>query len=106
VRISGSSGQHLFPSVREAKEKARDKLHKHATAKPLLVPATELTLSIVEPPHLAATRRTILLTDVAMPAEGADANRQIELTIGQKQTSSLRLSSSAPHATMPPVRHL
>lgn len=60
VRISGSSEQHLSPSVREAQEKARDKLHKHATAKPLLVPASELTLRIVEPPYLAVTRRTIL----------------------------------------------
>lgn len=60
VRISGSSEQHLSPLVREAKEKARDKLQKHAAAKPLLVPASELTLSIVEPPYLAATRRTIL----------------------------------------------
>jgi hypothetical protein len=59
VRISGSSEQHLSPSVREAKEKARDRLHKHAAAKPLLVPASEPTLSIVEPPCLAATRRTI-----------------------------------------------
>ena len=32
VRISGSSEQHLSPSVREAKEKARDRLHKHAAA--------------------------------------------------------------------------
>lgn len=60
VRISGSSEQHLSPSVREAKEKARDRLHKHAAAKPLLVPASEPTLSIVEPPCLVATRRTIL----------------------------------------------
>ncbi len=59
VRISGSSEQHLSPSVREAKEKARDRFHKHAAAKPLLVPASERTLSIVEPPHLAATRRMI-----------------------------------------------
>ncbi len=59
VRISGSSEQHLSPSVREAKEKARDRFHKHAAAKPLLVPASEPTLSIVEPPYLAATRRTI-----------------------------------------------
>lgn len=59
VRISGSSEQHLSPSVREAKEKARDRFHKHAVAKPLLVPASEPTLGIVEPPYLAATRRTI-----------------------------------------------
>ncbi|MFG1307053.1 hypothetical protein V5F34_23285 [Xanthobacter autotrophicus] len=59
VRISGSSEQHLSPSVRDAREKARDRLHKHAEAKPLLVPALEPTLSIVEPPYLAATRRTI-----------------------------------------------
>lgn len=59
VRISGSSEQHLSPTVREAKEKARDRFHKHAVAKPLLVPASEPTLSIVEPPYLAATRRTI-----------------------------------------------
>ncbi len=60
VRISGSSEQHLSPSVREAQEKARDKLHNHSAAKPLLVPASELTLRIVEPPYLAVTRRTIL----------------------------------------------
>ncbi|MCB1463797.1 MAG: hypothetical protein KDJ90_15575 [Nitratireductor sp.] len=60
VTISGSSEQHLSPSVREAKEKARDRLHKHAAAKPLLVPTSEPTLSIVEPPCLAATRRAIL----------------------------------------------
>lgn len=59
VRTSGSLEQHLSPSVREAKEKARDRFHKHAAAKPLLVPASEPTLSIVEPPCLAATRRTI-----------------------------------------------
>jgi hypothetical protein len=59
VRISGSSEQHLSPSVREAKEKARDRLHKHAAAKPLMVSASEPALSIVEPPCLAATRRTI-----------------------------------------------
>lgn len=59
VRISGSSEQHLSPSVREAKEKARDRLHKHAAAKPLMVPASEPALSIFEPPYLAATRRTI-----------------------------------------------
>ncbi|MUO80577.1 hypothetical protein GOZ80_07845 [Agrobacterium vitis] len=59
VRISGSSEQHLSPSVREAKEKARGRFHKHAAAKPLLVPASEPTLSIVEPPYLAATRRMI-----------------------------------------------
>lgn len=59
VRISGSSEQHLSPSVRDAKKKARDRLHKHAAATPLLVPALEPTLSIVEPPYLAATRRTI-----------------------------------------------
>ncbi|MEN5249479.1 hypothetical protein [Brucella pseudintermedia] len=59
VRISGSSEQHLSPSVRDAKEKARDRLHKHATAKPLLVSEFEPTLSIVEPPSLAATRRAI-----------------------------------------------
>lgn len=59
VRISGSSEQHLSPSVREAREKARDRLHKHAAAKPLLVPASEPTLSIAEPPCLAATRRII-----------------------------------------------
>ncbi|SEB84907.1 hypothetical protein SAMN05216452_3414 [Nitratireductor aquibiodomus] len=59
VRISGSSEQHLSPSVREAKEKARDRLHKHAAAKPLLVPASQPTLSIDEPPCLAATRRAI-----------------------------------------------
>lgn len=60
VRISGSSEQHLSPSVRDAKEKARDRLHKHATAKPILVSESEPTLSIVEPPCLAATRRAIL----------------------------------------------
>ncbi|MCE6075333.1 hypothetical protein FS799_10755 [Agrobacterium vitis] len=60
VRISGSSVQHLSLSVREAKEKARDQLHKNATAKPLLVPASELPLRIVEPPYLAVTRRMIL----------------------------------------------
>lgn len=60
VRISGSSEQHLSPSVRDAKQKARDRLHKHAAAKPLLVPVSEPTLSIVEPPCLAATRRAIL----------------------------------------------
>lgn len=59
VRISASSEQHLPPSVREAKEKARDRLHKHAAAKPLRVPASEPTPSIVEPPSLAATRRAI-----------------------------------------------
>jgi len=59
IRISGSSDQHLSPSVREAKEKARDRLHKHAAAKQLMVPASESALSIVEPPCLAATRRTI-----------------------------------------------
>lgn len=60
IRISGSSEQHLPPSVREAKEKARERLHKNAAAKPLLVPASEPTLSIVEPQCLAATRRMIL----------------------------------------------
>ncbi|WP_186389147.1 hypothetical protein [Stappia sp. TSB10P1A] len=59
VRISGSSEQHLSPSVREAKERARDRLHKHAAAKPLLVPASQPTLSIDEPPCLTATRRAI-----------------------------------------------
>ncbi|RCS25763.1 hypothetical protein DUT91_03080 [Phyllobacterium salinisoli] len=59
IRISGSSDQHLSPSVREAKEKARDRLHKHAAAKQLMVPASELAPSIVEPLYLAATRRTI-----------------------------------------------
>lgn len=59
VRISGSSEQHLSPSVREAKERARDRFNKHAAAKPLLVPASEPTLSIVEPSCLTATRRTI-----------------------------------------------
>ena len=57
VRISGSSEQHLSPAVREAKEKARDRLHKHAAAKPLLVPASEPTLSIVEPPPLVILPR-------------------------------------------------
>lgn len=59
VRISGSSEQHLSPSVREAKERARDRLHKHAAAKPLLVPASEPKRTIAEPPCLAATRRAI-----------------------------------------------
>lgn len=59
IRISGSSEQHLSPSVREAKEKAKDRLHKHAAAKPLLVSESEPTPSIVEPPSLAATRRAI-----------------------------------------------
>jgi len=59
VRIAGKSEQHLSPSVREAKEKARDRLDKHAAANPLLVAASESTLSIVEPPSLSATRRAI-----------------------------------------------
>ncbi|UHD46480.1 hypothetical protein LUX29_04485 [Aureimonas altamirensis] len=59
VRISGSSEQHLSASVREAKERARDRLHKHAAAKPLLVPASEPTRTIAEPPCLAATKRAI-----------------------------------------------
>lgn len=59
VRIAGSSEQHLSPSVREAKEKARDRLGKHAAANPPLVAASEQTPSIVEPPSLAATRRAI-----------------------------------------------
>lgn len=59
IRISGSFEQHLSPSVRDAKEKARDRLPKHAAAKPLLVSESEPTLNIVEPPSLAATRRAI-----------------------------------------------
>lgn len=59
VRIAGSSEQHLSPSVREAKEKARDRLDKHAAANPLLVAASEPTPSIVESQSLAATRRAI-----------------------------------------------
>ena len=59
VGISGSSEQHLSPSIREAKEKARDRLHKRAATKALLVPVSEPTPSIVEPPCLAATRRMI-----------------------------------------------
>ncbi|SDD08659.1 hypothetical protein SAMN05216337_1007144 [Bradyrhizobium brasilense] len=59
VRISGSSEQHLSLSVREAKEKARDRLHMHAAARPLPIAASEPTPSIVEPPSLAATRRSI-----------------------------------------------
>ncbi|KAB2735798.1 hypothetical protein [Brucella anthropi] len=58
VRILGSSEKHLPPFVREAKEKARDRLGKHLAANPLY--ASEPMLSIVEPPSLAATRRTIL----------------------------------------------
>ena len=59
IRISGSSDRHLSPALREAQEKARDRLHKHAAAKPPLVPAAEPALSIVEPPSLAATKRMI-----------------------------------------------
>lgn len=59
IRISGSSEQHLSPSVREAKEKARDRLHKHAAAKPSLDSEPEPTHNIVEPPSLTATRRAI-----------------------------------------------
>lgn len=59
VRIAGSSEQHLSPRVREAKEKARDKLDKHAAAHPTPVAAPDLAPSIVESPSLAATRRAI-----------------------------------------------
>jgi hypothetical protein len=59
VRIAGSPELHLSPSVREAKEKARDRLDKHAAANPPLVAVSEPTPSIVEPPSLAATRRAI-----------------------------------------------
>lgn len=59
VRIAGSPEQHLSPSVREAKEKARDRLDKHAAANPPLVAVSEPTPSMVEPPSLAATRRAI-----------------------------------------------
>ena len=59
VRIAGSSEQHLSPSVREAKEKARDRLDKHAAANPVVAAAPELTPSVVEPPSLAATRRAM-----------------------------------------------
>lgn len=59
VRIAGSPEQHLSPSVREAKEKAQDRLDKHAAANPPLVAVSEQTPSIVEPPSLAATRRAI-----------------------------------------------
>jgi hypothetical protein len=59
VRIAGSPEQHLSPKVREAKEKARDRLDKRAAANPMLVSAPESVSSIVEPPSLAATRRAI-----------------------------------------------
>lgn len=59
VRIAGSSEQHLSPIVREAKEKARQRLDKHAAANPMPVAASNLMPSVVEPPFLAATRRAI-----------------------------------------------
>jgi len=59
VRIAGSPEQHLSPKVREAKEKARDRLDKRAAANPMQVSAPESVSSIVEPPSLAATRRAI-----------------------------------------------
>ncbi|MET3649829.1 hypothetical protein [Phyllobacterium ifriqiyense] len=59
VRIAGSSEQHLSPKVREAKEKARDKLDKLAAAHPTPTAAPDLMPSIVESPSLAATRRAI-----------------------------------------------
>ncbi len=58
VRVAGSSEQHLSPRVREAKDKARDNLDKHAAAHPTPA-ATPEPASIVEPPFLAATRRAI-----------------------------------------------
>lgn len=59
VRVAGSSEQHLSPRVREAKEKARDNLDKHAAAHPTPIATLEPVPSIVEPPFLAATRRAI-----------------------------------------------
>lgn len=59
VRIAGSSEQHLSPKVREAKEKARDKLGRHAAAHPTPTAAPDLMPSIVESPSLLATRRAI-----------------------------------------------
>lgn len=59
VRIAGSSEQHLSPSVREATEKARDRLNKHAAANPMVAATPESMPSFVELPSLAVTRRAI-----------------------------------------------
>lgn len=59
VRIWGSPGQRLAPTVREARERAKEKLHKHAPAKPELMDASEQPRTVAEPPFLAATRRAI-----------------------------------------------
>ncbi|RVD20424.1 hypothetical protein [Mesorhizobium sp. M4B.F.Ca.ET.017.02.2.1] len=59
VRISGGTEQHLSPSVREAKEKARDRLTKHAAANPISVSKPDLPSNTAEPSCLAATRRAI-----------------------------------------------
>lgn len=59
VRISGSSEQNLPPSVRKAKDEARERFHNHSAAKPARMPASDPPLNIVEPQSLAATRRAI-----------------------------------------------
>lgn len=57
VRITGSSEQRLPPSIREAREKARDRIERHAEANSMPITAPDPNSNIAEPPFLVATRR-------------------------------------------------